>query len=460
MKISIRFLLKGTVWTLGAYGCAQVLRLVTNIALARLLTPELFGIMLIVNSLGMGIELMSDIGIGQNIIYQKNANDPEFYNTAWTLQAIRGVVLWLVALAFTVPVAQFYQSPILAIIMPFTTFGIVLSGFTSISRPLLQKRLQITKLNIFETIVSLFSSAVYVLLAYLSPTIWALVFGGLFGPAVTMIGSYCLLSDVKQRFNLSRRFAWEIVYFGKWIYVSSFVYFLSAFFDRLYLAKVVPLELLGVYGIARTFSELLGMMMQRLGNYVLFPFIASQSQMPRTELRAQLASIRAKFMVLAAVGFSFFVATGDLAIRLLYDQRYQAASWMLPVLFTGSWFSIMANLNEATLLGLGKPSYTAISYSSKFVFLLVGLPLGVKSYGLLGGITVVVLADLCRYIPVLIGQRRERFSFGMQDLLITFAGIAMIGLWEWLRWISGFGTSFDSLPIDNWSVIWLQWMRW
>jgi O-antigen/teichoic acid export membrane protein len=275
-----------------------------------------------------------------------------------------------------------------------------------------------------------------------------------------MIGSYCLLSDVKQRFNLSRRFAWEIVYFGKWIYVSSFVYFLSAFFDRLYLAKVVPLELLGVYGIARTFSELLGMMMQRLGNYVLFPFIASQSQMPRTELRAQLASIRAKFMVLAAVGFSFFVATGDLAIRLLYDQRYQAASWMLPVLFTGSWFSIMANLNEATLLGLGKPSYTAISYSSKFVFLLVGLPLGVKSYGLLGGITVVVLADLCRYIPVLIGQRRERFSFGMQDLLITFAGIAMIGLWEWLRWISGFGTSFDSLPIDNWSVIWLQWMRW
>jgi O-antigen/teichoic acid export membrane protein len=313
--------------------------------------------------------------------------------------------------------------------------------------------MQIGKLNAFEMIVSVVSSAAYVFLAYLSPTIWALVFGGLFASAITMIGSYFLLPDVKPKFHLSKKFSWEILHFGKWIFLSSIVYFLSTNFDRLYLAKVVPLQILGVYGIARSISELLGIVVLRLGNYVLFPLIASHSQMPRDELRAQLTSIRAKFMLVAAIGFSLFAATADLPIKILYDERYQAAGWMLPILIIGSWFTILAVINESTLLGLGKPSYSAISNGLKFAFLLIGLPLLTTVYGVLGGVIVVALADLCRYIPIFVGQRQERFAFVMQDLLSTFAVFLMIGLLEWLRWAAGYGTSFDTLPTD-WSFPW------
>ncbi len=432
---------------MGAFGLGQVLRLVTNVYLARLLAPELFGVMLIVNSLRMGIELISDVGIGQNIIYHKNANDPDFYNTAWTLQALRSVLLWFVALAVAVPVANFYQSPSLVYIVPLAAFSIVLSGFTSISRSLMQKRLQIRGLSSFEMITSLITNAAFILFAYLSPTIWALVYGGLFGSAITMIGSYFLLPDVKPHFRLSKQFAWEILHFGKWIFVSSIIYFLSTNFDRLYLAKVVPLEVLGVYGIARSISELSGALVLRLGNYVLFPLVASHSQTPRTDLRAQLSPIRAKFMLMAAIGFSFLTATADLPIKILYDERYHAAGWMLPVLIGGSWFTILSVINESTLLGLGRPSYGAISSGLKFAFLLIGLPLSVSSCGILGGVMVIAVSDLCRYFPILIGQRRERFSFGMQDLISTSTVLSIVSLLEWLRWVAGYGTSFDTLPI-------------
>jgi len=448
MTISIGFLLRGAVWTVGAYGLGQVLRLVTNVVLARLLAPELFGIMLIVNSLRTGIELLSDVGIGQNIVYHKNGNDPEFYNTAWTMQAIRSVLLWLVALGIAAPVAQFYQSPILVYVVPLTAFNMVLAGFTSVTRELLLKRLQIAKLNAFDTATSIISSAAFVLFAYLSPTIWALVFGGLFGSAVTLIGSYFLLPDVTQRFQLSKRFSSEILHFGKWIFISSLLYFLSTNFDRLYLAKAVPLQLLGVYGIARALSELLGQVVLRLGNYVLFPLIASHSQTRRDELRRQLGPLRVKFLLLTSIVFSLLVAIADIPIKLLYDERYQAANWMLPVLIIGSWFSILAYLNESTLLGLGKPSYSAISNGFKFAFLAIGLPLSFEIYGLIGCILIVVLADLVRYIPILIGQRREHFSFGRQDLLGTLAVIVFAGFWEWARWSVGFGTSFDSLWLE------------
>ena len=106
--------------------------------------------------------------------------------------------------------------------------------------------------------------------------------------------------------------------------------------------------------------------------------------MPRIHLRDQLSPLRAKFLLLAAFIFSLFVSTADLAIRIFYDQRYHAAAWMLPVLIVGSWFSRLTNINEFTLLGLEKPSYGAVSNGLKFCFLLIGLPVGVESYGLFG----------------------------------------------------------------------------
>jgi O-antigen/teichoic acid export membrane protein len=448
MKISLRFLFKNTIWTVGTYGIQVALRLVTSIILARLLAPELFGIMVIVTSLKVGIELISDVGIGQNIIYHKDANDPEFYNTAWTLQVIRSVGLWLVAVIAAVPISRFYQSPILAFVVPLVVFNSVLFGLASLSIPLMQKRLQIARLNIFEIAFAFLISGVSVLFAYISRTIWALVFGGLFQSAVWIVATHFFLPDVKHRFYLSKRYTKEILHFGKWIFASSIVYFLSTNFDRLYLAKVIGLELLGVYGIARSISEMLGAMVQRFGNYVLFPLISSHQETLRSDLRNQLIPIRAKSLLLVGIGFSLIVAISDLPIKIFYDQRYQAASWMLPLLITGTWFSVLASINEATLLGLGKPFYSAIANSSKFAFLLIGLPFVVTLFGLPGGIAVVAMSDLFRYFPILIGQFREKFSFAAQDFAITLAVFLLIGVWEWLRSVFGFGTSFEFLPTN------------
>jgi O-antigen/teichoic acid export membrane protein len=453
MTISTRFLFSGTLWTIGAYGIGTALRTATNIVLARLLAPDIFGTMLIVYTLRMGIELVSDVGINQNIIYNEKASDPDFYDTAWTLQLIRSVILWLLFMTAAIPIAHFYNSPILGIVVPVTAFGIVLSGLTSISKFLLQKRLQVARLNAFDTIMAFIGSAATILFAYFYPSIWALVFGGLFGAAASMIGSYFLLPDIKPRLCLSKSYAREILGFGKWIFASSIVFFLSMYVDRLYLGKVIPLELLGVYGIARSISDLSGNLTLRLGNVVLFPFVASHAQTPRAHLRDQLAPMRAKFLLAAAVGFALFVATGDLAIRILYDQRYQEARWILPVLVLGSWFSVLAYINESILLGLGKPSYGAASNGSKLAFLVVGLPVFSQMFGLLGGVVVVALADLARYIPILIGQRREQFTFGKQDLLLTLTVLGFVALLEAIRAALGYGTSFDDLPIDWHSVL-------
>ena len=68
----------------------------------QIFVSGLFGIMAIVNSLRTGVDLVSDVGT-ENIIHNKNADDPRFYNTAWTLQLIRGFVLWVACSLAAVP---------------------------------------------------------------------------------------------------------------------------------------------------------------------------------------------------------------------------------------------------------------------------------------------------------------------------------------------------------------------
>jgi len=438
-------LVSGTVWTVGGFGLSQATRLVTNIVLARLLAPELFGTMLIVNTLMSGIQLFSDVGIGQNIIRSPNALDPKFYNTAWSLQIIRSIILWVIILLAAFPAAHFYGAPVLSAILPVSGFSMVLLGLASVSPAILQKKMLLARLTLFNLATALVSSILLIAFAYLTPTIWSLVLGGVIGTAVSTVLTYYLVPGIKQRFHIDRLSVSEITSFGKWMYLLSAVYFLSTNFDRLYFAKVVPLKVLGIYGIARALSDLFGAVAMHLGSGVIFPFISSHADRPREALRRELFAIRGKFLTLAAFGCSLFIATADLGIKVLYDQRYYAAAWMLPVLTIGAWFSMVCTINESALLGLGAPAYLVTANSVRFVLLVVGLPLGLKFKGLFGGLVILVLVDVFRYVPVYIGQRRQRFSFAAQDIAITLAMFAMTGIWESLRWGCGFGTSFDSL---------------
>ena len=220
-------------------------------------------------------------------------------------------------------------------------------------------------------------------------------------------------------------------------------------FDRLFLGMAAPLALLGVYGIARSLSDPIGALVVRLCSYVLFPILASKSETSRDHLRGRVLPVRLRALMLAVLGLSLFTIVADLPVKILYDQRYQEAAWMLPVLTIGLWASILCNINETTLVGFGKPQYSAIANSIKLAYLVVALPLSFANYGVLGAVVVVAASDVPRYLPILIGQIRERFSFGFQDLCFTVIMFVLIAIGEWLRWLAGFGTSFVDLPLQD-----------
>src|ERR1700760_3062060 len=105
-------------WTTFGYGAVQLIRLVNNVILARLLAPQILGLMAVVNAIRTGVELMSDVGILQNIVSNPEGDQQRFYDTAWTMQALRGMLLAALCLLLAVPLARFFNYPELAAILP------------------------------------------------------------------------------------------------------------------------------------------------------------------------------------------------------------------------------------------------------------------------------------------------------------------------------------------------------
>lgn len=437
--------LRGTIWTVAGYGMSQVLRFGSNLILTRLLVPELFGLMALVQVFLQGLTLFSDIGIRPSIIRSDRGDDPTFLNTAWTIQVIRGVGLWICCLIIAFPVANYYQDPRLSWLVPLVGLSTILAGFNSTSLATLNRHLQVGLLARFELGVQVISLSVLITWAWFSPTIWALIIGNLVSISLTMIGSHYLNPGQPNRFAWNPQVVKEITSFGKWIFLSTAMTFLASQTDRLILGKLFSLEMLGIYVVAFTFADIPRQVSLTVGRKVIYPVIAQLSNLPRATLKAKIANKRWQMLLFLGLVVLILFCGGDLIILSLYDSRYEQAAWMIPLLAIGLWPLLLCTTIDRFLMAIGKPNYLACGNFLKFLYMVVVIPLSFKLMGTFGALLAIALNDFPYYVAVHYGLWREQLNFLIQDLQATLLLVIAIALVLTIRFLANFGTPLDGI---------------
>ena len=439
-KLAIR----ATVWTIVSYGTSQALRLASNLILTRLLFPKLFGLMALVNIIVIGLHLFSDIGFGPSIIQNKRGDEPDFLNTAWTLQVVRGFGLWFCCVLAAWPIAKFYAEPQLLWLLPVVGLNTIMSGFNSTALFTLNRHMAVRQLAILELGVQVIGLAVMIVSAWFSPTIWALVLGGLVSDSVRMVWSHRLIPGFSNRFAWNQDAANALFVFGKWIFISTAVTFVAGQADRLILGKLVSFEMLGVYGIALTFSDMPRAIIAQLSNKVILPTVSKLAHLPRETVRAKILHNRRFVLVASGLILTVLVSFGDTLIVALYDKRYSQAAWMLPLLALGIWPNLLFETLRQSLVAIGKPKYEAYGQILKCLTVCIGLPLGFYLFGIVGVVVVVALNDLPLYGLVAYGLCCEGLASLKQDIKFTALFFTLITLVLIVRVSLGFG-----LPISG-----------
>lgn len=431
-------------WTLIGYGGSQVLRLGSNLILTRLLVPELFGLMALVNTFITGLNLFSDIGINPSIVRSERGEDPDFLNTAWTLQVIRGFGLWIGCWLIAFPVSQFYDEPKLIWLITIVGFNTILSGFNSTSLAVLNRKIEIGKLTLIEITTQITSLTVMIIWAFFQPTIWALVIGTLMSNIVKLSWSH-YISPIHHRFTWNQDCLKELVTFGRWIFISTAMTFLASQADRLILGKLVSIEMLGVYTIALTFADIPKQVAGKVSDKIIFPLISQNIFLPRKQLKAKILDKRFYLLLISAILIAILFSFGDVLINILYDERYISASWMLPFLALGLWPLILSLTIDKILFALGNPKFVSLGNIVKFIYMIVLLPWMIKTYGILGGIIVIAFNDIPFYLVVTYGLYKENFVSLLQDLKTTIILIMLSLILSLGRFIFGFGFSLSTI---------------
>lgn len=413
-----RGLLLQTGWTTIGYGATQAMRLLSTIVLTRLLAPELFGVMVLLTSLRVGIELFTDLGIGQSVIASRRTREEIFYNTAWTMQLLRGLLLGGLVLLILPLLRSFYDDAMLRDVLPVLSLMLILTSWHSIAPTIATKELRTKRIAAYEIICAIAQTALIVGSVLVSPTIIGLIVGQVLSSLFAAAASYFILTDLRLRLVLDRTAFWELISFGKWIFLSSIVFFLSSYLDRLLLGKYATLAMLGIYGIARSLGDIVAQFGTRMGNAIIFPKVAS-AEVRGTGLRDRVRKRRLQFLSLIMMAVAGLMAFSQPIIAILYDPRYLGAAQVLPWIALATWLAVINTVSDSLALGVGKPRVSMIGNVVKLVALGALLPYGITKAGIAGAAMAGVAAEITRYAALKWGLLADRLSFIRQDVVTT-----------------------------------------
>ena len=445
-----RILLAGA-WTVGAYGAEAAIRLLTSLIMTRLLFPEAFGLMAIVSTIPAALAMLSDTGIRSSIVRHRGNLDADFLRTAWTVQCIRGVILWGIMLILSalltlqpirqlIPAGSALANPLLPWLLATTGSVLVLGGLESVNLYVQERNIRMGPLAV-RTIASKIAPVPFmIILAYMFHSVWALVIGSLISQLVALAASHIFVPGDKMRFRWHAEVARSLLMDGKWIALSSANNVLTSQGDRLILSAMMTSSQLGFYSIAWLLLESFRALLLSLHTRLTLPVL---SELYRNR---QEATITHYYRYRRPIELAAFTAAGGLwivgpsLVSSLYGSRYSDAGDILKVLSIGM-LALPYGMIVETFLAKGQLRIFSLLSIFNSVSFIVAVFIGYAVAGIQGviwGLTLfrwpqIICATALAYRRNWIMPVREIVylpMFGVGVLL----GYAAESVMEWITW--------------------------
>ncbi|MEJ6396232.1 oligosaccharide flippase family protein [Gymnodinialimonas sp. 2305UL16-5] len=404
-------------WTFFGFGTHNALRLISNLILTRLLSPEIFGLMALAQVFLQGIRMLSDVGTNASVIRSERGEDPDFLNTAWTVQVIRGGLVAAIACLIAWPIAQLYQQPVLFPIICALALTPILSGFNSVSLATVNRKLMLRQSTLAGVVARCVTVLVTILAAWWLQSVWALVIGALTGAILQLAITHLILPPFQHRLMLERSALKDIIRFGRWILFGTAFTFLADKGQQAIYGLIVPVEILGQIAIAVLLASLPAALVTRLLQQVVFPSFSEvrrnrPEDLPRILRRVRLAVAAATFPVYFTL--SFFAQP---LVDLLYDDRYATAGVFLALTTLNGAITMLAKPYQSLLLADGRSDLHAMLMFISAALGTLGIILGYEISGIIGSFVGVGIAFSVNFLANVVVAKRRGYETGVIDFI-------------------------------------------
>ncbi len=420
------FAKKSSVVVIGS-GATLVIRFTTNVLLSWFLMPEDFGVAAIIIAVLIGLALLSDVGIGDAIVRNPKGEVPEFYYSAFVVQIIRGLVLYVVLVSIAGFVADFYQKEILRSTLLVAGVSLLFDGFYSTRMYVLQRLQRIREQTVMELTVQVVAGVFVVTMSIILQSVWALVINNVFAAALRMVLSYFFAPfPLKTHpFRVHWEYIAEILHFGKWIILSTLFFYVITQSDKLFIGKLASISELGVYSLAVGFAGILMALATTLLARIVYPLLSEAARVSKVEFEDRLAESLRQVLRILVLMTLIFIAVSPLFFRYFYKSEYAAAGEIAQAAVIMIWFMMLFDLFNKVPVSYGKPEVGALS---SFISAAARVVLSVAGFhyygveGFLGGLTVGSLVGLA-YVYTWLRGNGLRHSFVELKFCLVVVGL-------------------------------------
>jgi lipopolysaccharide exporter len=377
------------------FGLQALLRLTSSLVLTRVLLPEAYGTITILLSILFLIGNILDTNVSLFIVRDKNAEQPRYLNTAWTLRFSRcllsGAVLYLCAPLIATKV---YNLPDL--ILPLRVFSLwfLIDGFESMGFAIAIRRKQARLQMYSELAASILSTTFSIVYCYYYHTFWGIAFGMLLNRLIMTVLSHQFYREFRPRLFFDLAAAREILVYSKFTIPSSLLTIGLNQFDKVVFLRLFDLRLLGLYGLAGNIAGSVESLVSKISQAVLYPRCAQYFRdNPDTATKRYYTENTKLFVGILAMPAAL-AGMAHLIIALLYDPRYSEAGNVLQALAIRALLLSLACPAEDLLISAGQFHVILVGNVLRASWIVLGSLVGYYFFGFSGFIYGLSLSGL------------------------------------------------------------------
>jgi len=397
-------------WSSLAEILAKLVTPVVNMILARLLTPETFGVVATVTMVISFADMFSDSGFQKFLIQYDFKDKKALYKSAtvaFTTNLLISIFLWGIIACFNSQIASFVGNPGKGIVIVVAGISLPLTSFSSIQSAIYRRKFDFKTIFVARIAMAISPLIITVPLAVLGFQYWSIIAGNICGNLFTAI-ILTVKSEWKPRLlfdlvELKRMFS-----FSMWSLVESLGTWLTSYVGTFIVGNLLNQYYLGLYKTTVTTVNGIFALVTSATTTVLFSMLSRLQNNKDEYNRAYLRFIKAVSILIIPLGFGIFIYR-DLVTKILLGSQWLEAIPFVRIYGLMSCLALVYGQYASEYYrGLGKPKASVLT-------------------------TVIHLAAL---IPVLIICARQGFLplvYGRSLVKIEQIAAFWIVLWIWFR---------------------------
>lgn len=399
--------ISGISWNGSLKVFSKVVSAVKLAILARLLSPNDYGIFsLVLVSISL-IEVFTESGIN-TILVQSHKKIEEYIDTAWIFSIGRGFLIAGVMWLLSIGMSNYYHEPHLFRFVILASLIPIIRGFINPAIITFYKDLDFRKDTYYRMSLVIIDFFAAIFFGMILRNTYALILPMFFSAFADVFISFYFVS-LKPKLQFDKNVFAEIFSHSKWLNNISILDYLTKNLDNLIIGKFLGTTQLGFYQNAFSVTQ---SATSELGLSVIhasFPIYSRLSD-DLKRLRSAFSKVGIAFSLFLIIPTLIFIFFPQFIVKIQFGDKWIELASILPILALAGYIQGILNMGSTLFTARRKYHFLSIVLATSLITMVTGLFILTPKYGLIGGATSILISRLVALPVFLVLMFRTLFQ--------------------------------------------------